>query len=569
MIGKLMKISFVTDTFRTYEKIELKVDVAGLDSELNVYDEKDVDLNISLISSSGKRIVMPAFYYEDFIFSEECELIGKTDSKGDFRFRISLSEATVWDFMVTLKIKGETVDTVTGNITVEENDDNHGYLSVETNRKQSFIFTDGMPFVAIGENIAYAAIPEVNKRGAKLIEWMKECADNGANFVRTWLIYWGLTIQKTHQAPNDFSAGLSDAAQLDRVFDAWRDMGMYGQFCIYSFNHLNNTPNSPEAAWKLFPYNSENENGYLSNPIEFFTDEKAIEDTKSFLRYLIARYSYSTNLFSWEFFNEVDGATGAVQNPEVVVKWHETMCGYLRSIDPYKHMITTSTACYPGNADKNDLELKNRIHAQDFFDFVSIHRYDYNTVKELSDYLSAMQKLYSRPTMYGECGLTRILLDEDLITFHQQNWMGIMSGGSGTAMTWYWEMLDKYNGYSLFKPLRKVVNMIPWNDAGLSAVMVSDSNTSAVDVNYLGYRTDDFACLWLYDSKYTQSNKEARNIGGVKFSVNLKDGEYCVKWINSYTGTIVLETRQSVKDGDLMLIAPDWNKDIAVVITTG
>lgn len=114
-------------------------------------------------------------------------------------------------------------------------------------------------------------------------------------------------------------------------------------------------------------------------------------------------------------------------------------------------MITTSTACYPGNADKNDLELKNRIHAQDFFDFVSIHRYDYNTVKELSDYLSAMQKLYSRPTMYGECGLTRILLDEDLITFHQQNWMGIMSGGSGTAMTWYWEMLDKYNGYSLFK----------------------------------------------------------------------------------------------------------------------
>lgn len=103
MIGKLMKISFVTDTFRTYEKIELKVDVAGLDSELNVYDEKDVDLNISLISSSGKRIVMPAFYYEDFIFSEECELIGKTVLKAILDSEFQLSEATGFGFYGNLK----------------------------------------------------------------------------------------------------------------------------------------------------------------------------------------------------------------------------------------------------------------------------------------------------------------------------------------------------------------------------------------------------------------------------------------------------------------------------------
>ena len=569
MTGAMMKSSFVSDTFKVNEKTEIKVDIEGLDPALNVYDEKDVDLSISLVSANGTKIELPGFYYEEYEFSDDGTLTGKTENKGDFRFRVSLTEAGEWDFVITLKLRGELTDTVFGKLVAEGNTESHGYLSVEPNRKQSFIFTDGTPYVAIGENIAWADVSNKGAVGAQMIEWMKKCAENGANFARIWLICWcGLTIQKNDYAPNDFTGGLSAAAQLDRIFDAWRDIGMYGELCMFSFNLLNNTEGSTEAAWHMFPYNAANKYGYLEKPVDFFTNEKAIEDTKTYLRYLVARYSYSANLHSWEFFNEVDGATGAAQSTEAVVKWHEIMSGYLRSIDPYKHMITTSTACYPGNANKNDSELKNRIHAQEFFDFVSIHRYDYNTVKELSDYLSNMQRLYSRPTMYGECGLTRVLLDEDLITFHQQNWMGIMAGGSGTAMTWYWERLDKYNGYGQFRPLRTVTDMIPWNNTGLSAITVNDSNFSAVSVNYLGYRTDEFACLWLYDSKYTQSNKVARSIGGVNFSVNLKNGEYCVKWIDTYTSNIVSETRELVKNGNLKLFAPDWNKDIAVVITT-
>ena len=39
--------------------------------------------------------------------------------------------------------------------------------------------------------------------------------------------------------------------------------------------------------------------------IDFFTDEGAMNDYKMRLRYLVARYGYSTSVFAWEFFNEV------------------------------------------------------------------------------------------------------------------------------------------------------------------------------------------------------------------------------------------------------------------------
>lgn len=38
---------------------------------------------------------------------------------------------------------------------------------------------------------------------------------------------------------------------------------------------------------------------------EFFTNAEAMNDYKNKLRYIIARYSYSTAVFGWEFFNEV------------------------------------------------------------------------------------------------------------------------------------------------------------------------------------------------------------------------------------------------------------------------
>ena len=571
--NKLMKLSFVTDTLKVNEKIEIKADIdkSVFTSDLNYYDESDVDLSISLTSFNGTNIVVPGFYYEEYNFSSDGAVTGKADSEGDFRFRISLPEVSAWKFAVTLKIKGETVDTVSGYINTEENNDadNHGYLSVEPTTKKNFVFTDGTGFSAIGENIAWAsdAVSTSSSRGAKMIEWMEASAENGANFTRIWLMQWFFSLQKTNLAPDDLSGGMSDAAQLDKIFEAWNEMGMYGQVCLFTFNQLKNVQDSHDSAWYAFPYNDDTANGYLENPIDFFTDEQAIKDTKTYLRYLIARYSYSTNLLAWEFFNEVDGVEGSTENADAVIEWHRIMTDYIRSIDPYNHMITTSTACRPVSLDINDTELKSRINADSIFDFASIHYYNYEKIEDLAIYQQNFQKLYSRPVMFGECGITSVGLDEDLVTFHQQNWIGVMGGGAGAAASWYWEKLDELNGYHDFKSLRDFADRIPLNSTSMLTVSTSDINLNNTKVKAWGYREDDCAYLWLYDTDFTQYNKSASAIENLTLSVALNNGIYKVEWINTWTGEIISQSTATAHNGVLELSAPAWCKDVAVSVT--
>ena len=555
---RITNLSFVTEGTKTYEKIELKTDIEGLSQDLNVYNEKDVDLSVALTSSSGKSIALPGFYYEEYKFSDKGQNMGRSGEKADFRFRISLTEPGSWDFVVTLKIKGETVDRVSGYINAEENKENHGYLSVEPKRKQGFMFTDGTLFTAIGENIAYSAnnTSTQSMRSAQMIDWMKKCAEYGSNFTRIWLIQWFLSLQKTGCAPDDLSGGMSDAAQIDRIFDAWEEMGMYGQFCLFSFNQLNNAEDNVEAAWSVFPYSSDTKHGYLKKPTDFFTNEKAIEDTKTYLRYLVARYSYSTNLHSWELFNEIDGAAGYADNFEQAVEWHKTMCDYIRSIDPYGHMITTSTAI------KSDA-----INAHSMFDFASIHYYNYQKIEEISNFQIEFWQLNSKPVMFGECGISSVQLDEDLVTFHQQNWAGVMGCGAGTAASWYWENLDSIGGYWDFRVVSEMADHIPWNSKTFFTLSTDNIKPDNDKIRALGYRGEDFAYIWLYDSEFTQLSKKVTDIENLKFSVKLKDGDYHVRWINTWTGVSISQTEAKAQNGVLEVTAPTWNKDVAVAIT--
>ncbi len=47
--------------------------------------------------------------------------------------------------------------------------------------------------------------------------------------------------------------------------------------------------------------------GPLEKLIDYFTNPKAQKANYDRLRYLVARYGYSPNVFVWELWNEVDG----------------------------------------------------------------------------------------------------------------------------------------------------------------------------------------------------------------------------------------------------------------------
>lgn len=556
--GLISNLSYITEERLANNKIELRADLSGISSGHNVFDEKDVDFSITLNSQDSKTIVMPGFYYEEYKFTDDGRINGKTAAKPDFRLRFALTSAGSWDFVITLKIKGEEKDTVSGYINVSENKANHGFLQVEKRRKQAFQFSDGTGFAAVGENIA-GSYESSSVRSAEMIKWMSRCAEYGANFTRIWLSQWLLSIQKNGSAPSDLTAGMSDAAQIDRIVEAWEKMGMYGQVCLFTFNQLSNDKkNEGENGFYCFPYNKETKGGYISSPAEFFTNEKAISDTKVYLRYMVARYGYSTNVFSWELFNEADGCTGYRDIQEEVRLWHVDMANYLRSVDPYKHMITTSTT-------KSDDVLNCEIS----LDYMSLHKYEYGILSNLTNLQKTNWQLYQKPVILGECGYvtTTPRLDEDLINFHQQNWVGLMGGGGGTAQSWWWETVDKIGGYWDFQVVSEMAQHIPWSADDMFMVDTSNTAVDNEQVEILGYRGNSFAYLWMYDNKYSHLNKVVTDFKDVKFHIRLNDGKYHVRWIDTWTGMSILKTEETAADGYLELTTPAWCKDVAVAIT--
>ncbi len=79
---------------------------------------------------------------------------------------------------------------------------------------------------------------------------------------------------------------------------------------------------------------------------------------------MIARYGYSRSIAVWEFFNEVDHVRydtsfGESLNDSLLADWHNDMAGYLKTHDPYHHIISTSVS-------HRDNDAMNRLETLDF-----------------------------------------------------------------------------------------------------------------------------------------------------------------------------------------------------------
>jgi endo-1,4-beta-mannosidase len=89
-----------------------------------------------------------------------------------------------------------------------------------------------------------------------------------------------------------------------------------------------------EGCWVSNPYNAKN-GGPCARPADFWTNPEARRLYQKRLRYLIARWGYSPNLFAWEFWNEVP------ETPATAA-WVAEMAAYLKRHDPNRHLVSTT-----------------------------------------------------------------------------------------------------------------------------------------------------------------------------------------------------------------------------------
>ncbi|MEZ0325329.1 MAG: hypothetical protein ACAH95_05440, partial [Fimbriimonas sp.] len=214
-----------------------------------------------------------------------------------------------------------------------------GFIRRNPTYANRFKWDNGEPYYPIGFNLGWQSgdILPLNEQIAKM-------SANGVNWTRIWSSNWD---NKNPWWPNGEPIPAKDEL-WQKALLIWEDLAatcdqMDVPYQMVLFNH-GSFSSTVNPNWPDHPFNTA-KGGFLKNAADFFTDKEAKRRAKMWLRYAVARYGHSQSLMAWELFNEVEWVDARYQNRwEDIEAWHKEMADYLRSIDPYKHLITTSSA---------------------------------------------------------------------------------------------------------------------------------------------------------------------------------------------------------------------------------
>ena len=233
-----------------------------------------------------------------------------------------------------------------------------------------------------------------------------------------------------------------------------RTPGIQVLLCLDYHGQLNTTPDYWGGGdnWKNNPYNAAN-GGPCRKPNDFFTSVVAKEIYKKRLRYLVARFGAFSNVAVWEFWNEIDNVIG-VLNPPDVVAWHAEMAAYLKSIDPCRHLVSTSLSgrWWP------------ELWSVAGIDLAQIHSYGQASPASVAPPAAAKyNSTFHKPVIVGEYGTDwrGYAKDGDPHSrgLHQALWGTLTSGFAGSAQTWWWESIHADNLYFHFKAARTFLDL--------------------------------------------------------------------------------------------------------------
>ena len=461
LVGKgpaaIISVRLNTRAPATFRRFELAID---LNAEYhNPFDPADVALEGHFVTPAGQEQVVPGFLWW------ECERSKQGDSrpreqvrptgKADWRIRYCPTIPGKYRYWLVLSDGTNRVQAEPASFTAVASK-HPGLVRIAKENPRYFEHDDGTPYFGIGENVCWPG-----RLGTYDYDnyWQK-LADHGANYARLWIGPFDVfTLERTAHHEKD-PAGLGrydlvNSWRLDYVVDLAEHHGLKLMYCIESFNSLRARP--MHAMWDRCPYNAAN-GGPCRRPEEFFTNPEARELFKRRLRYIVARWSYSPAILSWEFWNEVNIIEKYISEDSAT--WHREMARYLRELDPYDHLITTSWAGTEGDP---------AVDALPEMDYIQSHQYGARDAAALMiDVCRDKATRYGKPHYFGEFGTgtqaegTRE--DTEGIHLHNGLWSGVVSGAAATAMIWWWDSyVEPEDLYRHFRPVSEFVRDVPFN----------------------------------------------------------------------------------------------------------
>jgi len=670
-----------------YDRLELQIEVGR--QYRNPFDPCEVELNVLITSPSGRALVLPAFFGQDYE-RQNVPQGGKTIAwyyprgTGSWKARFAPMEVGTYTAQASLRDRQGEVTSAPLTFTCTASA-RKGFLRIGTKDPRFLEFTEGGPFFVIGQNVAFIGESQY-VTPVKAEEIFAKMAAHGANFVRVWTCCqdWALAIEAQKSAwtrswtrespiaampgsesdPNgrkcirlkgDNGASLaaspshpvgvrpnvryvftgrykmegskalhlqvgSNEHELSASSDGAADWQPFQIGFVTGPNErwlgrvafrlvgagtawltdlsLKESGESAELLWEADVnrpirgyYNpldcyllddlveaAEHEGIYLMlcaitrdlymntlSKVESPEYRRAVQDAQKFLRYVVARWGYSTSVAAWEYFNEMDPG-------RPTDRFYADVGTYLAKTDLYNHLRTTSTWA-PSARDcrhpQIDIAQTHHYMRPDDDDF----RDEVECILRQTRFLR--ENASGKPALIGEFGLATpkwglsdyMKQDREGVHFHNSLWASALIGNSGTAMFWWWDQLDPQDAYRHYKPLATFLT--GFAPAGLQQTTAVASEPR---LRILGLQSNDRAYLWLANRQATWWNlvvekRPPEPIDSATLTVKgLNPGNYTVLWWDTHEGEPISRQTLAPDAGGLQLAVPPFTRDIACKI---
>ena len=466
----------------------------------NVFDPTQIDVTAIFTAPTGAQSTIPAFWMQPY--QQTCNLdcsveILKPGGNATWRVRFSPPLPGNWTYKVQVNQPGPVRVLTQGQFTVTASK-RAGFIRVGKNHRY-FGYDSGAPYFLIGTDLGWSWSGANGTLGYQ--NWLKRLHDVGANYARLYVdVPWFIGLDWKTPA-GDYTAAQEDGWRLDTILQTAEAQGIALQIVLLwsqgftAFGGLPvnppPTPSRPDirADWSSNPYNLMM-GGPFNSAAQYFATDTGRALFKNYLRYILARWGYSTSVFAWEMIDQLDRIPGTTAT--VPGEWLREMVNYLRQNDPYQHLITA------GVRDSSKLALLDRA----VLDFAQIRYYQRRPVEPAVDQvpgtLSALTPLLSianRPTIINEFSLNPWFEptadDPTGIHVRQTVWATALSGAAGGAASWWWDTyLFPQNLIDIYAPLAAFSKDIPWNTGNLEPVSVSligDVSVAYQSIKIAGY----------------------------------------------------------------------------------
>ncbi len=528
----------------------------------NPFDPEEVAVSATLRGPGGHSLTIPAFYYQAYVRSLGADGVQALAAGGppEWRVRFAPPQTGVWRYTWSYRYRnGRSENLGQGHLDVSRGD-GPGVVGVDPKAPRRFADRGtGAGYLPIGENMCWPA-----QGGTYDYDrWLAKLSAVGGNYIRIWVNEGRFTLGFEQQPPvGNYRGGMQHAWELDYVLDACARQGVRAVLCLLWHGAFSTRVN-PD--WTNNPYNVTN-GGPCGTPMDFFTDPVAKALFRRRLQYMVARWSAYASVLAWELWNEVNWVDGYA--PEPVEAWHREMSQYLQTIDPNRHMVSTSYSGTTGDP---------AVWSLPTIDYVQMHDYHFPTVAERLARVIAGGRKYAKPVVFGEFGIDwhsgadEVRLDPHGHSLHDALWAAVFAGGAGTAMTWWWDSyVDPLDLYPVFFGLARVAD-----DVGLAAmhpVPLSSGTGVRADAQTAVWGLQDAAtsrvALWIKDlSASWQIAAVPPATGRTVTMIGLRSGMPVARWLNTTTGAAMEGPTNAVRSPNgWTLTVPTFSRDIAVLL---